>query len=455
MDFWRARAPRLPGPRPPARRAPACGASRPRPATRSSCVTPTGEERWADVTSTVVALAGPAGPAGDGLRHHRAEAGRAGHARDRAPPARRAGERAAGVACCWTARARSPSRTPTCWSCWAARRRTWSATTGSTSSCRLERPRARSRAAYRAASRPAAARPHEEQRGADALRRAAPGLLEPHVLHDLAGAVTGTASIGARRHRAAARGAAARCTTPSTTRSPACPTARCSWTAWAARWRAQQPPARPALCAVLFLDLDRFKMVNDSLGHAAGDQLLVEVGRPCCAGVVRPGDTVARLGGDEFAILLEDLERPGEADARWPSASTRRWRAPFTLGGQEVFVDRRASASPSRRRGYERAGGRCCATRDTAMYQAKAQGKARPRGLRHARCTAARCARWSSRPTCAARWSARSSCSTTSRSSSSATRPRSPASRRWCAGSTRSAAWSRRRSSSPSPRRPG
>jgi diguanylate cyclase (GGDEF)-like protein/PAS domain S-box-containing protein len=59
--------------------------------------------------------------------------------------------------------------------------------------------------------------------------------------------------------------------------------------------------------AVLYLDLDRFKIINDSLGHDAGDRLLAEIGRHL-ARIVRPGDTAARLGGDEFAVLLEDLD---------------------------------------------------------------------------------------------------------------------------------------------------
>jgi diguanylate cyclase (GGDEF)-like protein/PAS domain S-box-containing protein len=65
-------------------------------------------------------------------------------------------------------------------------------------------------------------------------------------------------------------------------------------------------------CAVLYIDVDRFKLVNDSLSHAAGDRLLVELGRRV-RGVLRTGDTLARLGGDEFAILLDGIATPAEA----------------------------------------------------------------------------------------------------------------------------------------------
>ncbi len=89
-------------------------------------------------------------------------------------------------------------------------------------------------------------------------------------------------------------------------------------------------------CAVLFMDVDRFKLVNDSLSHAVGDKLLIALaGR--LAAALRPGDTVARLGGDEFTVLLEDIVTEEEATA----VSDRILRSldrPFTIDGNELFV---------------------------------------------------------------------------------------------------------------------
>jgi len=125
--------------------------------------------------------------------------------------------------------------------------------------------------------------------------------------------------------------------------------------------------------AVLFLDVDRFKTVNDSLGHTQGDVLLVQVARRLqrCA---RPGDTVARLGGDEFALLLEDF-----ADRDEPLRTAERVQealsAAFDLDGTEVFVSASigvAAGAPSYARPEE-----VLRDADTAMYRAKDQGRAR------------------------------------------------------------------------------
>src|SRR5438132_16285 len=87
--------------------------------------------------------------------------------------------------------------------------------------------------------------------------------------------------------------------------------------------------------SVLVLDIDRFKVINDSLGHVRGDELLVEVARRLQS-CLRPADTVARLSGDEFTILLEDVASVGDA-RRVADRLREELRVPFWLGAHEVF----------------------------------------------------------------------------------------------------------------------
>jgi diguanylate cyclase (GGDEF)-like protein/PAS domain S-box-containing protein len=126
--------------------------------------------------------------------------------------------------------------------------------------------------------------------------------------------------------------------------------------------------------SVLFMDLDDFKTINDSLGHAAGDQLLYEVGERL-KGCLRAADTAARLGGDEFAILLEDSEEGVQA-ADVAERIMQMLEEPFTLEGKEVFV--RASVGIATADG-ERAGDveELLRNADVAMYMAKERGKGR------------------------------------------------------------------------------
>ncbi|PYP41923.1 MAG: GGDEF domain-containing protein [Gemmatimonadetes bacterium] len=125
--------------------------------------------------------------------------------------------------------------------------------------------------------------------------------------------------------------------------------------------------------AILFLDFDDFKAVNDSLGHHSGDRLLVEIAtRLQSAG--RPGDLVARLGGDEFTVLLDEISGPSDAE----SAARRIQRAlasPVLIQGREFFITASVGAAlgdESYRRPED-----LLRDADIAMYHAKASGPAR------------------------------------------------------------------------------
>jgi diguanylate cyclase (GGDEF)-like protein len=125
--------------------------------------------------------------------------------------------------------------------------------------------------------------------------------------------------------------------------------------------------------AVLFLDLDRFKLVNDSLGHTVGDRLLVQVARQL-EGCLRPGDTVARLGGDEFAILTEEIRDVGDA-VQIAHRIHRALNQPHRLDGHEVFAT--ASIGITLGTGNYDQPEAVLRDADAAMYRAKARGKAR------------------------------------------------------------------------------
>ncbi len=125
--------------------------------------------------------------------------------------------------------------------------------------------------------------------------------------------------------------------------------------------------------ALLFLDLDRFKVVNDSLGHNAGDELLKSLAarlKTC----VRGSDTVARLGGDEFCVLIEDVDGPDHATATAARIQTA-LAEPFTLHGHDIFTS--ASIGIAFSAVHYRDPQELLRDADIAMYRAKASGKAR------------------------------------------------------------------------------
>jgi len=124
--------------------------------------------------------------------------------------------------------------------------------------------------------------------------------------------------------------------------------------------------------AVLFLDLYRFKNVNDSLGHSIGDQLLIAMARRL-ESCIRDVDMVARLGGDEFAILLDGIPNSAEV-ITLARRIQEKLQSPFNLSGHEVFTTASIGIALSST-GYDHSEN-MLRDADTAMYRAKAQGKA-------------------------------------------------------------------------------
>ncbi|MGI4976139.1 MAG: EAL domain-containing protein [Janthinobacterium lividum] len=123
--------------------------------------------------------------------------------------------------------------------------------------------------------------------------------------------------------------------------------------------------------AVLYLDLDRFKPINDLLGHAAGDRLLVEVAARLSA-MLRAGDTLARLGGDEFAVVLAACDEPGSS-ARLAQRIVEALSQPFDIEGRQASVGGSVGVAVSPRDGTD--GATLLRLADIAMYRAKEEGR--------------------------------------------------------------------------------
>jgi diguanylate cyclase (GGDEF)-like protein/PAS domain S-box-containing protein len=132
-------------------------------------------------------------------------------------------------------------------------------------------------------------------------------------------------------------------------------------------------PRHHGALAVLFLDVDRFKVINDSLGHDAGDGVLVELGQRL-ERLMRPGDTVARFGGDEFVVLCQDIDHPVEA-VHVAERLTEGLNGPIGVNGSDVVVT--VSVGIAMSSSSADLAGDLLRDADAAMYRAKRDGRAR------------------------------------------------------------------------------
>jgi diguanylate cyclase (GGDEF)-like protein len=123
--------------------------------------------------------------------------------------------------------------------------------------------------------------------------------------------------------------------------------------------------------AVLMLDLDRFKIINDTQGHAVGDQLLKSVAERL-TGVIRKSDTAARIGGDEFVLVLPNIHSPNDA-AKLAQRILDVFREPFIIDGHQLNISTSIGIAVYPETGKEI--DILLKNSDKAMYQAKEQGR--------------------------------------------------------------------------------